>query len=62
MVVGDKKFGVISYVIGGGGGGSVGILPPKIVCFFPPIELKCEYFLKQIFEYIALHCHLIDRI
>jgi hypothetical protein len=47
MVVGDKKFGVVSYVI---------------FCIFPPLELKCEHFLKQIFGYTALHCALIDRI
>jgi hypothetical protein len=59
MVVGDKKFGVVSYVLVGGSGG---ILPQKIFCIFPPLELKCEHFLKQIFGYTALHCVLIDRI
>jgi hypothetical protein len=33
MVVGDKKFGVVSYVLVGGGG-SVGILPQKFVRYF----------------------------
>jgi hypothetical protein len=59
MVVGDKKFGVVSYVQIGGSGG---ILPQNIFCIFPPLELKCEHFLKQIFGYTALHCALIDRI
>jgi hypothetical protein len=40
MVVGDKKFGVVSYVLVAGLG-----------VFFPPLGLKCEHFLKQIFEY-----------
>jgi hypothetical protein len=31
MVVGDKKFGVVSYVLAGGSGG---ILPQKIFCIF----------------------------
>jgi hypothetical protein len=51
MVVGDKKFGVVSYVLVGGSGGIV-----------PLLGLKCEYFLKQIFGYTTLHCALIDRI
>jgi hypothetical protein len=48
MVVGDKKFGVVSYVLVG-------------VSFFilPPLELKYEHFLKQIFRYTALHCALM---
>ena len=58
MVVGDKKFGVVSYVLGVSGG----ILPQKIFCIFPPLKLKCEHFLKQIFGYTALPCALIDRI
>jgi hypothetical protein len=59
MVVGDKKFGVVSYVLVGG---SRVILPQNIFCIFPPLELKCEHFLKQIFGYTALHCALIDQI
>ena len=59
MVVGDKKFGVVSYVLVGGSGG---ILPQKIFCIFPLLGLKCEHFLKQIFGYTALHCALIDQI
>jgi hypothetical protein len=39
-----------------------GILPQNIVCIFPPLGLKCEHFLKQIFGYTALHCALIDQI
>ena len=50
MVVGDKKFGVVSYLLVRG------------FCIFPHLELKCEQFLKQIFGYTALHCALIDRI
>jgi hypothetical protein len=41
MVVGDKKFG--------------GILPQKSFCIFPPVGLKCEHFLKQIFGYTVQH-------
>jgi hypothetical protein len=59
MVVGDQKFGVVSYVLVGGYGD---ILPQKFFCIFPPLELKCEHFLKQIFGYTALHCALINRI
>jgi hypothetical protein len=40
MVVGDKKFGVVSYVLVEGAGG---IIPQKI---FPPQGLKYEHFLK----------------
>jgi hypothetical protein len=36
--------------------------PRKFFCIFPPLGLKCEHFLKQIFGYTALHCALIDRI
>ena len=59
MVVGDKKFGVVSYVLVGGSGA---ILPQKIFGIFPPLGLKCEHFVKQIFGYTALHCALIDRV
>jgi hypothetical protein len=59
MVVGDKKFGVVSYVLVGRSGV---ILPQKIFGIFPPLGLKCEHFVKQIFGYTALHCALIDRI
>jgi hypothetical protein len=59
MVVGDKKFGVVSYVLVGW---SWSFLPQKIFCIFPPLGLKYEHFLKQIFGYTALHCALIDRI
>jgi hypothetical protein len=53
MIVGDKKFGVVSYVLVGGSGG---IVSQKMFCIFPPLELKCEHFLKQIFGYTVLHC------
>jgi hypothetical protein len=53
MVLGDKTFGVVSYVLVGG------ILPQKIVCIFPLLGLKCEHSLKQTF---GLHCALIERI
>jgi hypothetical protein len=39
-----------------------GYSPPENFCIFPPLGLKCEHFLKQIFGYTALHCALIDRI
>ena len=49
MVVGDKKFDVISYVIARG---TKGILPQKIVGFFHPyIALHFVRFLKHIFVY-----------
>ena len=35
MVVGDKKFGVVSYVLVGGSGG---ILLQNIFCIFPPLR------------------------
>jgi hypothetical protein len=54
MVVGDKKFGVVSYVTSRGCGD---ILRQKIFCIFPPLGLKCERFLKH---YTVLHCAL-DR-
>ena len=38
------------------------IFPQKMFLYFPPLGLKCEHFLKQIFGYTALHCALIDRI
>jgi hypothetical protein len=44
-----QKFGVVSYALVGGSGG---ILPQKNFLIFPPLELKCEHFLKQIFGYI----------
>jgi hypothetical protein len=37
MVVGDKTFGVVSYVLVGG---SCGILPQKIFCIFPPLRTE----------------------
>jgi hypothetical protein len=39
MVVGDKTFGVVSYVLVGGSGG---ILPPKIFFYFstPRTEMR----------------------
>jgi hypothetical protein len=53
MVVGDKKFGVVLYILVGGW--VWGYSPPKNFCIFPPLELECEHFLKQIFGYTALH-------
>jgi hypothetical protein len=61
-VVGDKKFGVVSYVLVWG---SVGISPQKFFLYFLALGLKCENFLKQIFGYTcitALHCALIAQI
>jgi hypothetical protein len=59
MVVGDKMFGVVSYVLVGG----LGVFFPRnFFCIFPPLGLKCEHFLKQIFWYTVFHCALIDRI
>ena len=53
MVVGDKQFGVVLYILVGG----------SVENFFVfSLGLKCEHFLKQIFGYKALHCALIDRI
>ena len=57
--LGNKKFGVVSYVLVGGSGG---ILPYNIFCIFPLLGLKCEHFLKQSFGYTALYYALIDRI
>ena len=53
MVVGDKKFGVVLYVLVGGLG--------KSFLYFS-LGLKCEHFLKHIFGCTSLHCALIDRI
>ena len=53
MVVGNKKFGAVSYVIVGGSGA---ILPQKIFVFFYPYRTAIfMHFLKQIFGYTALH-------
>ena len=54
MVVGDKKFGVVLYVLVGGLGKSFSV--------YFSLGLKCEHFLKQIFGYTVLHCALIDQI
>jgi hypothetical protein len=43
MVVGDKKFRVVSYVI------------VREVCIIPPLGLHFVRFLKQIFGYTAFH-------
>jgi hypothetical protein len=59
MVIGDKKFGVVSYALVGG----LGVFSPReFFVFFSTLGLKCEHFLKQIFGYTALHCALIDQI
>jgi hypothetical protein len=58
MVVGDEKFGGVSYVIVGG---SRGISPQKMfVFFYTPVTAFCA-FLKQIFGYAALH-YAVDRL
>ena len=53
MVVGEKK----SYAVVGESGG----IPPQIFCIFPPLGLHFVCFLKQIFEYTALH-YTVDRL
>ena len=59
MVVGNKKFGVVSYVIVGGSGA---ILPQKIFVFFYPYRTAIfMHFLKQIFGYTALN-YAVDRL
>ena len=57
LIVGDKKFGVVSYVLVGGSGG---ILPEFFLYSFPPLELKFEHFLKQIFGNSVTLC--FDRL
>jgi hypothetical protein len=59
--VGNKNFGVGSHLIVRGGGGSGGILPQKIFAFFYPYDCNFLHFLKQIFEYTALH-YAVDRL
>ena len=59
--VGNKKFGVVSHLIVGGGGGVWGILPQKIFVFFYPYDCNSLHFLKQIFGYAALH-YAVDRL
>ena len=58
MVVGNKMFGVVSYVIVWGSGG---ILPQKIFVFFLPLRLQFVHFLIQIFGYTAFH-YAVDRL
>ena len=58
MVVGNKKFGVISRLLVGG---FWGYSPPKIFCIFLPLWLQFLHFLKQIFGYTALH-YAVDRL
>jgi hypothetical protein len=57
MVVGDKKFGVVSYVIGGG----TRSIPPERFCIFPLLGLHFVRFLKQIFGHTELH-YTVDRL
>ena len=52
MVIGNKKFGVVSHVLVGGSGGNL--------CIFPLPGLHFVRFLKQIFGYAALH-YSVDR-
>ena len=59
--VGNKKFGVVSHLLVGGGDGSGGILPQKIFVFFYPYDCNSLHFLKQIFGYTALH-YAVDRL
>ena len=59
MVVGDKKFGVVSYVIGGGG--AYRGIPPEKFFIFPLLGLHFVRFLKQIFGYTELH-YTVDRL
>jgi hypothetical protein len=56
MVVGDKMFGVVSYVIVDGSGG----ISPRNLLYSPP-GLHFVRFLKQIFRYTALH-YTVDRL
>ena len=58
--VGNKKFGVVSHLLVGGGGSGV-ILPQKIFVFFYPYDCNSLHFLKQIFGYTALH-YAVDRL
>jgi hypothetical protein len=52
MVVGNKKFGVVSHLIVGGSG---------FFCIFLPLWLQFLHFLKQIFGYTELH-YAVDRL
>ena len=58
MVVGDKMFGVVSYVIVDGSGG---ISPRNLLYPPPPPGRHFVRFLKQIFRYTALH-YTVDRL
>jgi hypothetical protein len=51
MVVGNKKFGVVSHLIVGA----------ENICIFLPLRLQFLHFLKQIFGYTALH-YAVDRL
>ena len=59
MVVGNKKFGVVSYVI------VEGYSPPENICIFLPLwdwdYDSYVHFLNQIFGYTALH-YAVDRL
>ena len=56
MVVGNKKFDVVSHLIVGGSGG----ISPENICIFLPLGLQFLHFLEQIFGYTALH-YAVDR-
>jgi hypothetical protein len=59
MVVGDKKFGVVSYVLVG----SLGVFSPrKFFCNFSTSRTEMLAFSETDFWITALHCALIDRI
>ena len=49
MVVGDKKFGVVSYVLVGGSGG---ILPQKIVLYFSTPRTQNRYWTRSVTQTI----------
>jgi hypothetical protein len=56
MVVGDKMFGVVSYVIVGGGAGV--ILPEGKFCIFPPPGLRFCAFSETDFWIYSVTLHL----
>jgi hypothetical protein len=62
MVCWEQKFGVVSHlIVGWGGGGIWWYSPPEIFVFFYPYDCNSLHFLKQIFGYTALH-YAVDRL